>query len=229
MQNCKNCGTQLRDGARFCPACGSPAEPPKQAAPNAGYGQPGQVPPNAVYGNPMPPKSNKKAFGIIAGIVGLIVVAAVLIVILLGRDQNPNKSYKTAAETWAKAYATRDFSLLLKAYPPDLREDVREELLWDFDDDEDEYWDEMYDKLEYYCGPHVKMSYKLGKAEQLDRDWEYYEWYFRSFYDYECDISAGYEVEVDATFRGADDTYEKTASLVVVQIEGKWYVLDFYP
>lgn len=83
MRYCKNCGTQLRDGASFCPKCGNPVAQPGQAAPNAGCVQPGQAGLNAGGGNPMPQKGNKKAIGIIAGIIGLIVVAVVLISVFL--------------------------------------------------------------------------------------------------------------------------------------------------
>lgn len=83
MRYCKKCGTQLTDGAFFCPKCGNPVAQPGQAAPNVGYSQSGQAAPNAFYGNSMPQKGNKKAIGIIAGIVGLIVVAVVLISVFL--------------------------------------------------------------------------------------------------------------------------------------------------
>ena len=45
---CKNCGTQLKEGAKFCPKCGTPVTPMPgagQAGPGAGpqppYQQPG--------------------------------------------------------------------------------------------------------------------------------------------------------------------------------------------
>lgn len=230
MRYCKNCGTQLRDGASFCPKCGNPVAQPRQEVPNAGYVQPGQAGLNAGGGNPMPQKGNKKAIGIIAGIIGLIVVAVVLIVSLSGRDYN--KSYKAAAETWLKAYATRDFELLLKAWPPEEREFFRDCWLWDYDD-EDEYWDDFYEYIEYRCGSDVKMSYELVNVERVGKDeWGFYEEEIEFAADYsgyeyyECDISACYDVEVVMIFQGVDGTYTRTDCLTIAKIKGKWYVVQ---
>lgn len=97
MRNCKNCGTQLKDGARFCPVCGRPAEQPKQTTPNTNDIQPGQTAPNAVYGNPLPQKSNKKAIGIIGIVAGVLFVAVAVIIAVVvtsGSGHKPRRIYE---------------------------------------------------------------------------------------------------------------------------------------
>lgn len=61
---CKNCGTELPDGAGFCPSCGTPAgaDAPKTA------GEPAQ--PTQQPAQPTPPAANRKS-KIAAGLLGI--------------------------------------------------------------------------------------------------------------------------------------------------------------
>lgn len=81
--NCPNCGAQLPDGATFCTACGTPIQ---QAAPDM-YAQPENAYAQPAYeaAQPAAPKSKKGLIGgIIAGVVVLAAILVVLFVFVLG-------------------------------------------------------------------------------------------------------------------------------------------------
>lgn len=61
---CKNCGTEIPEGAGFCPSCGTPAgaDAPKTA------GEPAQ--PTQQPAQPTPPAANRKS-KIAAGLLGI--------------------------------------------------------------------------------------------------------------------------------------------------------------
>lgn len=48
MANCKNCGNELPDGAKFCPRCGAPVTKPQEATPTPFAGIPSE--PTAASG-----------------------------------------------------------------------------------------------------------------------------------------------------------------------------------
>ena len=80
--NCQNCGNMLQPGVMVCPYCGTPVNQGMQqpmGQPMPPMGQPMQQPYMA------PPKKKHTALYVILGIVGLIVVAAVLILIFCKR------------------------------------------------------------------------------------------------------------------------------------------------
>lgn len=80
---CNQCGTPLRDGARFCPNCGKTIEQPsfqQQAQPQYQQAQPQYQQVQPQYQQPQPtyqqPPKKKGGFGIVALVVVLIVIIA---------------------------------------------------------------------------------------------------------------------------------------------------------
>ena len=62
MAFCTKCGAEIAEGNKFCTACGAPveAEPPKAAAPDAGFVQSEPAP---AAQPPQPPQYNAPAYG----------------------------------------------------------------------------------------------------------------------------------------------------------------------
>ena len=87
---CRNCGSQMPDGARFCDRCGAPAgaetTQPSPPPPSAPQPQPGAFPPPAgySYGPSGPPKKSRRGLWIgLAAVAVVIIAAAVALPLLL--------------------------------------------------------------------------------------------------------------------------------------------------
>ncbi len=195
---------------------------PYQGAPYApGYDPLGR------YGNPMPQKKNKTA-GIVMAVIGLIAIAAIVLLIVLITGGDSHKSYKNAVNTFMRGYVNQDLDQILEAVLPDMREDAKDEIMYGYDS-EAEMWADMNETMEWYYGANVKMSYQITDAEQLDEyDLEDCEEMLEEWYGYECRVTDGYSVEVEVTYRGSENKDTEDVELAAIKIKGKWYVVfDF--
>lgn len=193
-----------------------------QAANQAPY-TPGYDPLNR-YGNPVPQKKNNRTVGIIATIIGLIVIVSVILLIVLVVGGKGHGSCKEAARTFMDGFVNQDVDQMLEAFPEAIREDCRQEVLG-FWNDEEELWEEYNEEVEWQCGPNFKVSYEIDYTMPLQEyQLEGCQEDLADDYGYECRISAGYEVEVDLTYSGTLGEFEEELFLTVVKIDGKWYV-----
>lgn len=193
-----------------------------QAANQAPY-TPGYDPLNR-YGNPMPQKKNNRTVGIIATIIGLIVIVSVILLIVLVVGGKGHGSYKEAARTFMDGFVNQDLDQMLEAFPEAIREDCRQEVLG-FWNDEEELWEAYNEEVEWQCGSNFKVSYELDYTMPLQEyQLEGCQEDLADDYGYECRISEGCEVEVDLTYSGTLGEFEEELFLTVVKIDGKWYV-----
>jgi hypothetical protein len=81
---CKNCGSQLSEGTKFCESCGTPAESNFTAEEQ--FSQPMQ---GAVVDTAVPKKKSKKKFIIIGVIVAVVLI---LIIAIAGSSSEPDDS-----------------------------------------------------------------------------------------------------------------------------------------
>ncbi len=211
---CRNCGTQLTDGACFCAVCGTPTGQGMAYQPQPGQGAP-YMPGNEPlgrYGNSVSGKKNKTA-GIAAAVIGLLALVAVVLIIVFIMGGN---SYKDAVNACMKGWVNQDLDPILEAVLPVMREDVKDHILWWYDSEE-EMWADMDEKI---------LSYHITEAERIGKDdLKYIEEMLEEWYGYECSITDGYFVDVEWTYRdswGNKDTDSET--FAVVKIKGKWYV-----
>ncbi|GMO48136.1 MAG: hypothetical protein Pg6C_10490 [Treponemataceae bacterium] len=104
---CTVCGTQLRDGVKFCTKCGAKAKIP--VMPQAAVPPQASVPPPPVYAPPAP--AQKSAAGTV---VAVIAVAAVLCVVGMlafgGGAGNIARSVGNATNTWKGYHDFDSFS-----------------------------------------------------------------------------------------------------------------------
>ena len=183
--------------------------------------------PYSPYGAAVQPQSSRKALMIIGMTVGLIVaVALILLIVLLARD-NSHKTYQQAVDIFMNGLEKQDMGKMLEAFPERLRGDMRRELTRYYDS-EQELWEEYNENLEWYCGNHVKMTYKIVQAEPL------LEYQIRDLeqdlmedFQYDVSISSGYEVDIEMTYKGSEGEYSDGEMLVVAKIDGKWYVIGY--
>ncbi len=193
-----------------------------QAANQAPYA-PGYDPLNR-YGNPVPQKKNNRTVGIIATIIGLIVIVSVILLIVLVVGGKGHGSYKEAARTFMDGFVKQDLDQMLEAFPEAIREDCRQEVLG-FWNDEEELWEAYNEEVEWQCGSNFKVSYEIDYTMPLQEyQLEGCQEDLADDYGYECRISEGCEVEVDLTYSGTLGEFEEEVFLTVVKIDGKWYV-----
>ena len=107
---CKNCGTQLKEGAKFCPKCGTPVTP----MPGAGQAGPGAGQP--PHQGPAAGKASKIPIFAIGAIV-ILVVAVILIFRACagGGYEKPIKNFMQGMEDL-------DADKMLSAFPPEALE-----------------------------------------------------------------------------------------------------------
>ena len=105
MAFCSACGTNLPDGARFCPACGAAAAP--AAVPPAARLDPDPVPPSAVATPSAPPAGTGTSSGPVPSVLGsraaglilpLMLVLGVAVIILMVWSQRGGERQLAAGE-----------------------------------------------------------------------------------------------------------------------------------
>lgn len=176
-----------------------------------------------AYQNAQPVK-NKKT-GIIIGLIlaAIVIVAIILIFVVFKKDGH--KSYRAAIDAFMEAMDDHDLDGMLATYPEPVRADMREELLGYYAD-EAQLW-AMYDMMvKEECGSGAKMSYSIDDIEpyeeyeliELEED-------FRMYYDYKCNITEAYEIEVEQVYRGSAGEYNEWYDFLAMEIDGKWYII----
>ena len=181
--------------------------------------------PYSPYGAVTQPQSSRKTLAVIGVIVGLIVaIALVLLIVLLTRD-NRHRTYEQAVGVFMDGLKKQDIDRMSEAFPERLREDLRRDMLRNYDS-EDEFWEDYNESLEWFCGKRIKLTYEIAWAQPLlDYQISDCEQEFLEKYHYDVTVSSGYEVEIEVTFKGSEDEYDTQLDLEVIEIGGKWYVI----
>lgn len=179
-----------------------------------------------AYQNAMPAK-NKKT-GLIIGIIlaAIVIVAAVLIIKLCFGNNN---SYEAAVKKFVKGIEKHDLSMMVETFPEPIRDEMKDDMLYWYDDEE-EFWEDFDESVEYYCGSNVRYSYKIEEAERFDsEDMEDIEDELYFDYDYRCDVTDAYALEVVLTAKGSEGRDTSYFDFTAVKIKGKWYlIMDLY-
>lgn len=219
---CPNCGAALDDIAVFCGSCGTKLDAP--AAPQQPVcGQP-------VYEQPIsqPPKKTKK--GLVVAIIAII--AALGIVAFLYFGGVFGSGYDKALDTYLKArmmYQCDDADDLM----PDEAWDTFEEENYMDSDDFEEYLDVQreyqVEELEYEYGSNLKFSYKVTKEKAIsDGNLKKIGKALAEDYGIKArSVQKGYDLKIDVTLKGSEDSETSEFECAVVQIDGDWYVIGW--
>ena len=250
---CQKCGTQLPDGAAFCPVCGSgTGQPPQPQPPQPQLPQPQPSQP------PQQPKPPKKVSTVrivfIALVAALFIASVVLVIVLVSRDSGSSGSGSkgSSSKTEEKGGFSEPEDLLayyvenvLAMDTRKLIENVPDAEIEAYADAEDiskseakkEMLESLQDALDYLADEYDEIDpEKVGKVsvEIRDKDtWTTKEVRaFNEAYEDEngvaLNVEEGMTVEVKLTVKYDGDTYKYIASGIdVLKIDGSWYVYSF--
>ena len=205
---CGKCGNNVPDGAVVCPACGAPTG----AAPAPGAKKP-----------------NKN---LIAGIVGVVVVIALVIVLI---SSCGGGSPESMAEDFVDAMFSGNGEDVWDAVNMDAYRDLLVESDVIDEDDADDYKDEGIDTLDSMCE-----WLQDACEEQYGKDWDYEVEVtkvkdlknsdLRSFEngingdDSDFEVTEGVAVTVKVSFTGdKDDDFEKH-TINFYKVDGEWVI-----
>ena len=204
---CGKCGNSVPDGAVVCPACGAPTV----AAPAPGAKKP-----------------NKN---LIAGIVGVVVVIALVIVLISSCGGSP----ESMAEDYFDAIFSGNSEDAWDAVNMDAFLDLAIEADVIDEDDADDIKDEFIDTLDSSCE-----SLQDACERQFGKDWDYEVEVtkvkdlknsdLRSFEndingdDTDFEVTEGVAVTVKVTLTGDEDDFVEKFTIIFYKVDGEWIV-----
>lgn len=223
---CPNCGAPLEDIAVFCGSCGARLDAPAQPQQPV-YEQP-------VYEQPVPQQPKKSKKGLVVAIVAIVAVVGIAAALYFSGiiDQILGGGYDKALDTYLKArmmYQCDDADDLM---PEEAWDTFEEENFMDADDFEEylevqrEY---LVDELAYEFGSNLKFSYKVTKEKAIS-DGNLKKIGKALAEDYGIKASAvkkGYDLTMDVTMKGSEDSETSDFECAVVQIGSDWYVISW--
>lgn len=211
---CRNCGAELKGGAKFCPKCGTPVA----ADPAGGNGAAGQSPASRIQQAKRPPYLA----------IGAIVIAVILVLLIIFglRSCIGGGNYERPVKALVEGIEKQDGDKILSAFSDEMLDVMEDQSGYDRD--------EMADMMESmfsmaYIGADLdeenfKLDYKVtddkdlskGKIKDIEEE------YKNQDMDIKIKDAKELEVELIAEIDGEEDTQE--FSLTVVKIGGSWYL-----
>ncbi len=211
---CKNCGAELKEGARFCDKCGAQQSAAvQQKAPAAG-GNPG--------GGAQGASKNNNLI-LIVGCVAVLAVVILLVSLLFGGG-----SYKKPIKRLMAGIQKEDPEKVMDAFPEEMIDEITDMQNATKRELGNELIDTFRSMLDLDKGDKLKISYKITDTAKYDRDeLEDLRDDLDSYYDIDAkDIKAAKEVDVEIKLKSGKDKEESEDTLTVVKIGRKWYIVD---
>ncbi len=205
---CGNCGTQNPDNAPFCTGCGAKLN----EAPVA--------PASAPEFTPEPTRKSRKGLFIGIGAAVVAIAVALILIFTLGGGKGGAKTAEDVVEEYIKAAEEVDGEAIM-----DL---IHENILEKEFSDEDER-EEAIEEFEKGLGEIMEMceiQFEIGDSESLDGDdLEDLQEEYEEDYDLEVEDAEYIEVIMTIEVYGYEQT--QTNELLVIKVDGKWYLAEF--
>lgn len=219
---CTNCGSNLSNDTLFCNNCGTKVVGQQQQATMNTGTVPFAVNQGSTYGGVQYPQKRGKNKWMIPAIVG----ATVAIIILLWVVLMATPGYSKPVKYMVKGMQKGNYSVMLKAYPSFMRDEMEEQILG-YSDDAKEAMKKMHGILVAGYGKDFSISYKVMDKEKIDSsEVEDLEENINYRYDKDVDIEAAYELEVKLTIKGELNRNSTTTTITVFKMGSKWYTID---
>lgn len=235
---CRRCGTQNQDGTAFCRSCGEPLNAAAPAGGRPAAPQFGNRPTAPQFGNgpaapqygsrpvAAQPKKNNNLILIGVAAAAVAVVVFLLFKLFFGGGGGP----ESIAEKAVDCIIDADAAGLVDLLPDELVEALMEEEdmtrkemiseLQDTLDDQIKQMDRRYDNW--------KITYEIDEVEDLSRrEIRTLTDAYDDYYNVDIDVTEGKRITFELTRIADGDTDRYTKDLVVIKVDGSWY-LDMY-
>ena len=232
MSYCSNCGQEMPVGARFCSGCGAAQSQPQQIQQSMQPQQPQPQPVQQQYGQPMQPqfygmpmngfmqpKKSKKPLIIILSILGVMCIAAAIVLPL---NLNGKTSSKRVLKEYISAVEQRDYSRMVSVYLPEDRE-------W-YDDYVNEYFGGNGTRyIEYNYGRIRNVDWSVREVSELsDRELDELNEDIAGSYDEDYTVTRAfrYTLEMTITYEDGETDTDDEDDIYVIKVGSRWYLLD---
>ncbi len=214
----------------FCPKCGKPFE---ENASNCAFcgtknpAAPATVNPNVEKIVNKARSLNKKNIAILAGAVVALIVVIIIISSIAGNG------YKKAIDNFFDFTVEGKVNKLEKLAPEDYWEELEENYdikLKDIKKQLEESFENELEELEDDYGRNIKVKYKVLDKEVMDEDDldDLKDTLKESYGIKKKSVQKALEVEIEATLKGRDDEDTMEQDMVIVKIDGDWYITTVF-
>lgn len=231
MSYCSNCGQEMPVGARFCSGCGAAQSQPQQIQQPMQPQQPQPQPVQQQYGQPMQPqfygmpmngfmqpKKSKKPLIIILSILGVLCIAAAIVLPL---NLNGKASSKRVLKKFFSAIEQRDYYRMVSVLLPEERE-------W-YDEKVNAYYGgNAADFMENRYGDMRDIEWTIRDVRELsDDELDELNEDIAGYYDenYIATRAFYYDLELNVTYEGGE-TDTDNDDFYVIKVGSKWYLGD---
>lgn len=231
MSYCSNCGQEMPVGARFCSGCGAAQSQPQQIQQSMQPQQPQPQPVQQQYGQPMQPqfygmpmngfmqpKKSKKPLIIILSILGVLCIAAAIVLPL---NLNGKASSKRVLKKFFSAIEQRDYYRMVSVLLPEERE-------W-YDEKVNAYYGgNAADFMENRYGDMRDIEWTIRDVRELsDDELDELNEDIAGYYDenYIATRAFYYDLELNVTYEGGE-TDTDNDDFYVIKVGSKWYLGD---
>lgn len=205
---CGKCGVKNTEDATFCVKCGARLTK-EQSAKN-----------DILVATNF--KDNNRKVGIIAVVVGVIVVISIIIAFFGGR------SYKATVEKFVNAQFDADAEAIFELLPEKMIDYILEEDGYDKDDfatfieEGNEKLQDELDYIERYLGENWDISYEITNTEDVKGD--DLEDLQDDYEKVDIKVSAAKKVEVTLTVKAGETESSNSLDVSVIKIGRSWYL-----
>lgn len=225
---CKNCGTVLSDEIIYCHFCGAKQE--MSAVPESQYTS-DTVPQRVPISTPVDGSRKirpKKWLAIAGGILGALLIAAVIVFLLWPKPEKAVDKYNKVLSGDFEALedlAPKEYWI----YAAEQYNTTKSELLNRQEDSLEEYYDKLQDSAKEQYGKNFKQSLEIVHKEKLDEDKvEDIAEALEDMYDIDQDrVKSIYRMILKITYEGSKDSYFFSGVASAVQIDSKWYLIHY--
>lgn len=145
----------------------------------------------------------------------LIIALSSILFVLTGC--NSSKSYIKVVDKYYEAQSKADTNMLIEVFPKFMGAERY------YDDD---YMEGRIEYLEEKLGENIKFTYEITNTEKYDKDkLSELQEHIKKVYKEDVKVKEAYELKLKTTITGNDSSETEDEQLLVLKIDGKWYLL----
>lgn len=230
---CTKCGASCDDNTAFCTSCGAKFDAATSAPAGSASGANGGSEKTIL--DKFKESANMETIKSLSSrpdftkIVGIAVVAVAALIILIILISILGGAWKKPVKNMFKGMRDCDAEKLIEVtdeYRLDKFEDSYKGSDKSYDETLEKRLEDTMDQLEDELGKDVKISYDITDKDKLsDRDLDDIKDILKKSYDAKgVKVTKGYELDIEYTAKGKKDDDDDDGKIVVVKIDGDWYL-----